>query len=212
MPCRIHHARIRRHALEPPTGPDNTEDQSQRKYSESFGMLVLRTIRTLHVMLGLSENRGFYSRNPKRINNGGPCIPACVVRWILLSRRAAIPGPLGLKGACDLDSANRVLRRFVADCNRRFARTPREAPTAWRPAPEHLERICAFRHERVVSNDNLVQWEGCRLQIPPQHRRFSFAGAKVQLYQALDGRLPLLRRHPPPTYQPLRRVIFSYCR
>jgi hypothetical protein len=65
----------------------------------------------------------------------------------------------------------------------------RDAQKAWRPAPENLERICAFRHERVVSNDNVVQWEGRRLQIPQQHRRFSFAGAKVQLYQTLDGRL-----------------------
>jgi hypothetical protein len=29
------------------------------------------------------------------------------------------------------------------------------------------------------------------LQIPQQQRRFSFAGAKVQLYQTLDGRVSL---------------------
>ena len=29
-------------------------------------------------------------------------------------------------------------------------------------------------------NDNIVQWEGLRFQIPQQARRFSFAGAKVQ--------------------------------
>jgi hypothetical protein len=89
----------------------------------------------------------------------------------------------------DIDSANAVLRRFVADYNRRFARQPREAATAWRPAPENIERICCFVHERIVSNDNVVQWEGRRFQIPQQARRFSFAGAKVQIYQALDGRI-----------------------
>src|SRR5271155_5049918 len=98
---------------------------------------------------------------------------------------------LRLARACALDSANRVLRSFVADYNRRFARVPREAAKAWRPAPENLERICAFLHERVVSNDNIVQWEGRRFQIPPQNRRFSFVGAKIQLYQALDGRVSL---------------------
>ncbi|HVS87592.1 MAG TPA: hypothetical protein VHF01_05170 [Candidatus Acidoferrum sp.] len=41
----------------------------------------------------------------------------------------------------------------------------------------------------IVSNDNVVQWEGRRFQIPPQNRRFSFAGAKIQLYQDLDGRV-----------------------
>ena len=80
---------------------------------------------------------------------------------------------------------------FLADFNRRFAHRPREMQTAWRPAPENLDRICCFVHQRVVSHDNIVQWEGQRFQIPQQGRRFSFAGAKVHLYQALDGRISL---------------------
>jgi len=43
----------------------------------------------------------------------------------------------------------------------------------------------------VVSNDNVVQWQGHRFQINPQGRRFGFAGAKVNLYHALDGRIAL---------------------
>jgi len=109
--------------------------------------------------------------------------------WGVLQDR--LTSELRLAQACDIDAANAVLRTFVADYNRRFARTPREAAQAWRPAPDDLQRICAFRHERIVSNDNVVQWDGCRLQIPPQHRRFSFAGAKIQLYQTLDGRVSL---------------------
>src|SRR5271169_151179 len=66
---------------------------------------------------------------------------------------------LRLAQAQDLDSANAVLRKFIADYNRRFARQPRENATAWRSAPESLERICCFVHERIVSNDNVVQWE-----------------------------------------------------
>jgi transposase len=109
--------------------------------------------------------------------------------WGVLQDR--LQSELRLAGANDRDSANRVLRRFIADYNRRFGRVPRETTVAWRPAPADLSRICAFRHERVVSNDNVVQWEGRRFQIPPQHRRFSFAGAKVHIYQALDGRVSL---------------------
>jgi len=96
-----------------------------------------------------------------------------------------------LPKAADRDSANTVLRRFIADYNRRFPRTPRDTAKAWRPAPRELDRICSFRHERIVTNDNVVQWEGRRFQIPPQNRRFTFAGAKIQLYQALDGRVSL---------------------
>ncbi|MGH8866038.1 MAG: ISNCY family transposase [Burkholderiales bacterium] len=109
--------------------------------------------------------------------------------WGVLQDR--LVSELRLAQACDIDAANRVLRRFLTDYNRRFARTPRDAAKAWRPAPQQLDRICAFLHERIVSNDNVVQWEGRRFQIPPQNRRFSFAGAKVQLYQALDGRVSL---------------------
>ncbi len=109
--------------------------------------------------------------------------------WGVLQDR--LSSELRLAQAADIDSANTVLRRFIADYNRRFARQPRERKTAWRPAPESLERICCFVHERIVSNDNVVQWEGRRFQIPQQARRFSFAGAKVQIYQALDGRVAL---------------------
>lgn len=107
--------------------------------------------------------------------------------WGVLQDR--LSSELRLAQAANINSANTVLRKFIADYNRRFARQPRENPTAWRPAPESLERICCFLHERIVSNDNVVQWEGRRFQIPQQARRFSFAGAKVRIYQALDGRL-----------------------
>ena len=112
--------------------------------------------------------------------------------WGVLQDR--LTSELRLAGAADLDSANRVLARFVADYNRRFARMPRQAETAWRPTPGDLERICCFTHERIVSNDNVVQWDGQRLQIHPQPRRYSFAGAKVQICRALNGRVSLYYR------------------
>ena len=107
--------------------------------------------------------------------------------WGVLQDR--LSSELRLAKADDIDSANAVLRKFIADYNRRFTRQPREKQTAWRAVPESLERICCFMHERIVSNDNVVQWDGRRFQIPQQARRFSFAGAKVQIYQALNGRL-----------------------
>jgi transposase len=112
--------------------------------------------------------------------------------WGVLQDR--LTSELRLAGACDLHSANRVLRLFMADYNRRFARSPRDAARAWRSAPDDLQRICCFTHQRIVSNDNVVQWQGRRLQIAPQPRRFSFAGAKVQIHQTLDGRVSLYYR------------------
>ena len=112
--------------------------------------------------------------------------------WGVLQDR--LTSELRLAQACDLASANFVLRRFLADYNRRFARAPREAEKAGRIAPENLDRICCFTHQRIVSNDNVVQWGRLRLQIHPQPRRFSFAGATVQIHQALNGRLSLYYR------------------
>jgi transposase len=109
--------------------------------------------------------------------------------WGVLQDRLC--SELRLAGANDLPSANRVLKKFLADYNRRFARSPRHPTEAWRTAPCDLDRICCFTHERMVSNDNVVQWEGRRLQIAPQPRRFSFAGAKIQIHQTLDGRVAL---------------------
>ncbi len=94
---------------------------------------------------------------------------------------------LRLAGASDIATANQVLRRFLPDYNRRFARAPRQTEKAWRLAPQDLTRICCFLHERAVGNDNVVQWAGRRFQIPPQPQRFSLAGAKVHLYESLDG-------------------------
>jgi transposase len=102
---------------------------------------------------------------------------------------------LRLAGANDLDTANQVLRRFLPDYNRRFGRAPREIEKAWRPAPENLDRICCFQHLRSVSNDNVVQWDGRRFQIPPQPQRFSFAGAQVQLYESLEGKVSIYYAH-----------------
>ncbi len=90
--------------------------------------------------------------------------------WGVLQDR--LTSELRLAQAQDLDSANVVLRQFVTDYNRRFARPPRDSQPAWRTAPENLDRICCFVHERIVSNDNVVQWEGRRFQITLlQHSR-----------------------------------------
>ena len=98
---------------------------------------------------------------------------------------------LRLAGAHDLHTSNQLLRRFLPDYNRRFARAPRDVEKAWRPAPANLDRICCFHHQRSVSNDSVVQGDGRRFQIPPQPQRFSFAGAKVQILESLQEKVSI---------------------
>src|ERR1700676_2087972 len=66
--------------------------------------------------------------------------------------------------------------------------------SASRAPPKDRSRISCFIHERIVSNDNVVQWDGRRFQIPPQPKRFSFAGAKVQLCESLRGSIEIYYR------------------
>ncbi len=109
--------------------------------------------------------------------------------WGTLQDR--LSSELRLAGAADLETANEALRRFLPAYNRRFARAPRDTEKAWRPAPQNLDRICCLVHERAFSNDNVVQWDGRRFQIPPQPKRFSFAGAQVRLYKSLEGKVAI---------------------
>jgi hypothetical protein len=53
------------------------------------------------------------------------------------------------------------------------------------------KRRAPAHRQRRLSNDNVVQWDGRRFQIPPQPKRFSFAGAKVQLCESLRGSIEI---------------------
>ncbi len=79
---------------------------------------------------------------------------------------------------------------FKADFNRRFAKPPQQAQAAWRPVPRGLdvERICSFRYEATVGNDNAVRLAGLILDIPEGPHRRGYAKTRVEVRQLLDGR------------------------
>jgi transposase len=79
---------------------------------------------------------------------------------------------------------------FKTDFNGRFAKPARESQKAWRPLPKQLDldRICSFRYEATVGNDNAIRLSGMILDIPPGPRRRGYARARVELRQLLDGR------------------------
>jgi transposase len=98
---------------------------------------------------------------------------------------------LRLAGADDLESANVVLARFVGRFNAQFSVPPAIATSAWRSAPpvRELDRICAFRWQRVVGNDNTVRVDGAVLQLPATIGGRGVAGRRVEVELRLDGRL-----------------------
>jgi hypothetical protein len=108
---------------------------------------------------------------------------------------------------------------FKVDFNARFAKPARESQAAWRPLPKGLdvERICSFRYEATVGNDNAVRLAGMILDIPAGPRRRGYARARVELRQLLDGRWRvyyknelLVQTTPPAVQVPLRTVRRKY--
>ena len=99
---------------------------------------------------------------------------------------------LRLAGIQDREKATAFLNGpFKADFNRRFAKPARETQPAWRPLPKNLDvdRVCSFRYDAVVGNDNAVRLGGgIILDIPPGPNRMGYAKAHVEARQLLDGR------------------------
>lgn len=96
---------------------------------------------------------------------------------------------LRLAGARTVAEATAVLARYRPDHNRRFALSPTDAVPAWRPVRRgtDLERLCSFSYEATVLNDNTVRLAGLVIDVPPGPRTRSYAGARVELRQLLNG-------------------------
>jgi transposase len=98
---------------------------------------------------------------------------------------------LRLAQACHLDSANRVLARFCADYNQRFAVPAREAQRDFRSLPSRfdLARCLSFRYQRVVGPDHVITFGAHSIALPPLSSKRGYAGATVELSHRLDGLL-----------------------
>jgi transposase len=107
--------------------------------------------------------------------------------WGTLQDR--LTSELRLAGARTCAQANAVLARYLPEFNRRFTVAPREATPAWRPLPRGLDlrRVCSFCYAATVGNDNAVRLEGLVIDIPPGPRGRSYAKARVEVRQYLDG-------------------------
>jgi len=97
---------------------------------------------------------------------------------------------LRLAKASTCAEANVVLARYRRDHNRRFVVKAANAEPAWRKvAPGlDLERVVSFRYDATVRNDNTVRLDGIIIDIPPGPGGRSYAQARVEVRQLLDGR------------------------
>jgi len=96
---------------------------------------------------------------------------------------------LRLAGAKTLEEANGVLASYRLQHNKRFMKPATEVQAAWRRvrADTDLHRLCSFRYDVRVRNDNTVHHNGAVIDIPRGPGGKSYAGSVVELRYLLNG-------------------------
>ena len=104
-----------------------------------------------------------------------------------------LPQELRLAGISTIEGANAFLQETWVPFHHRTWTVPAEGEgTAFVPyIGSQLDRICAVQHDRVVGNDNCVQFGRRRFQIPQASWRYSFTKCRVTVYEHLDGMLSI---------------------
>ncbi len=93
-----------------------------------------------------------------------------------------------LDGITTLEQANGYLKNWIRRYNRRFQKQPKSDRSSYRCATGlGLHKILAFRYQATVLNDNTVRLGGLTIDIPPGPNQRSYAKAKVEVRQHLDG-------------------------
>ena len=96
---------------------------------------------------------------------------------------------LAYHGITDMEEANRYLTEvYMPAYNEEFMRPAREQGTAFiKWMGTNLDDILCEQHERTVSSDNCVSFEGKTLQIPTDEYRCNYIRVKVRVHRYTDG-------------------------
>lgn len=103
---------------------------------------------------------------------------------------------LRLAGASTLEEANQVLWNFLPRFGARFGVPATQPGSAYRPIQEgfDLDSVLCFKEWRRVGRDNTVQYRGKTIQLFPGLDRPSYARARVEVQERLDGRVLVSHR------------------
>lgn len=88
-----------------------------------------------------------------------------------------------------IEDANLVLCDYLPRHNQRFTVPAIEPGSAFRPLTKDPDEVFCFKYQRSVGLDNVVRFGTNRLQVLPDNARYSYARARVEVHQALDGSL-----------------------
>lgn len=98
---------------------------------------------------------------------------------------------LRLADAGTVEQAQQVVMEYLPRFNVQFAVVTTQPGSAYRPLSEHsqAETLFCFKYWRTVGADNVVSAAPQRLQIGADQQRRSYAHARVQVHERLDGSL-----------------------
>ena len=107
------------------------------------------------------------------------------------THQGRLPNELAAAGITDMEAANRYLREvYLPAFNAEFACPAQEEGTAFVPwIGGSLNDILCEQHERTVSADNCVRFDGLILQIPADRHRCHYVKARVRVHRYTDGNL-----------------------
>ncbi|HYM92496.1 MAG TPA: ISNCY family transposase, partial [bacterium] len=185
--------------------------------AQGYFLLLRQMIRTYGLPVALYTDRhGIFHRDPHtpvtldeqlrgapELTQLGRALHELGIRWIPASSPQAkgrierlfgtfqdrLVSELRVARAATLAEANLVLRAFLPRFNARFARPPAQPRSAFRPGPagQALDTLCCFKYARTVANDNTVGLAHHRFQLLPGPGGRSYAKARVEIHERLDG-------------------------
>lgn len=108
-----------------------------------------------------------------------------------------LPKELKLHGISDMKNANEYLKKtYMPAFNKEFSVPAGETGSAFvKSFIGDLDNILCEQYERIVNNDNCVQFDGLSLQIPANIHRFHYVKVKVRVNKHIDGHLTIFHGH-----------------
>jgi transposase len=104
-----------------------------------------------------------------------------------------LPKELIAKGITEMDEANQYLDQVYKDAfNKEFMQPAPEGGAVFVPwAGSTIDDILCEKHERTVTPDNCINFEGYSLQIPADKYRCNYVKVKVHVHRYTDGSMAI---------------------
>jgi len=110
---------------------------------------------------------------------------------VFSTHQGRLPKELATQGITEMDDANRYLDQvYRIEFNKEFMHAAPEEGAVFVPwTGGNLDDILCEKHERTVTPDNCINFEGYSLQIPADKYRCNYVKVKVHVHRYTDGSL-----------------------